>query len=76
MHVRETALRRVNLMRRDTEVEDDTVDKRCALRLENLLEMREIAVHDVHTALDVLEAFLRRLDGLLILVDADDAPLR
>ena len=76
VHVRETALRRVNLMRRDTEVEDDTVDKRCALRLENLLEMREIAVHDVHTALDVLEAFLRRLDGLLILVDADDAPLR
>ena len=76
VHIREAALRRVDLVRRDTEVKDDAVDERCPLRLEDLLEMREIAVHDVDVALDVLEALFRRRDGLLILIDADNAALR
>ena len=33
-------------------------------------------MHDIDVAFDVFEAFFRRLNGLFILVDADDAPFR
>ena len=38
--------------------------------------MREIAVHDVHMTRDILQALTRSCNGLLILIDADDAPRR
>ena len=76
LHIGEAALCRIDLMRRYAEVEDDTIHLLGMLVREDLFQMAEVVVYDIHMARDIREAFFGRLDSLLILVDADDAALR
>ena len=76
LHVRKPALRRVELVRRHAEIEQHAIHGRHAELVEDLRKVPEIVVHDVDAACKTREAFFRRRDGLLVLIDADEAAAR
>ena len=76
LHVRKSPLRRIELMRRHAEIEQHAIDGRRLHAPENLVQMAEIVMHDVDAARKTRKPPARRRDGLLVLIDADEPPLR
>ena len=74
LHVGEAARRRIDLWRGDTEVKENAVDCRNALRREDRRQIAKIIVHERHPARSGCEPHLRRRDRRFVLIDTDEAP--
>ena len=75
MHVGKAALHRVDLVRRNAEVENCPVKRADIETVKNCVEFAEISAHNLNTASQAAQPFACRQNRIVILINADKQAL-